>query len=175
MIPMMSPPVATLSTDACVIAAAQQFSVGADLMLAIRSHERGRPGFANGNTDGSHDYNEPGLNTRTVIELISGGWIAQRLAYDGCYAMNASAYWMRARLLDQAGSHMPLLQRAARYHSKTLVYNIRYQEKIKQPMLDWACHLYHFWRIDAQGLFAVAANLVSERELQICQPRLNPY
>lgn len=167
----MAPP---LSSNVCVMSAAAQYGVPADLMLAVRSIERGTPGRSVGNTDGSRDYNEPGLNSRTMRELQAQGWDAKRLANDACYAMRASAHWMRVKLLDVRSSSLPLLARAARYNSATPVHNQRYQDMLRPALQDWSCHLHHHWKIPAESLFAVASRVTTEKELSSCRPKLNP-
>lgn len=160
------------SSDACVVVAAQQEGVAPDLMLAVRSVERGSPSSSVGNTDGSRDYNEPGLNSRTVGALISQGWDYDMLLHDGCYAMRASAHWMRMKLVDVRGADIPLLSRAARYNSATPQHNYSYQAALVPRLQEWACHLHHYWRMPAQGLFSVASNVITEQELSKCKPKL---
>lgn len=165
------PPPPTFSSDACVITAAGEFGVAPDLMLAVRAVERGIPGGHVTNTDGSRDHNEPGLNTRTVRHLVANGWDQPRLLYDGCYAMKAAAFWMRIKLLDVRGGQIPLLSRAARYNSATPAHNANYQTALIQPLLDWSCHLHHFWKVPPAGLFAVASAITNEKELTECKPK----
>lgn len=169
---MDAAPVSTLSSDACVIVAAQEQGVPADLMLAVRSVERGTPGRYTRNTDGSLDFNEPGLNTRTVRQLAQEGWDVPKLLHDGCYAMQASAYWMRLKLLDVRGRPIPLLSRAARYNSATAHHNVNYQQVLLPRLRDWSCHLHHYWKVPAASLFAVASDVISENELSTCKPQM---
>lgn len=168
-------PVSTLSSDACVIVAAQEQGVPPDLMLAVRSVERGTPGGSTTNKDGSHDFNEPGLNTRTIRDLSSRGWDVTRLIHDGCYAMSASAFWMRIKLLDVRGRDIPLLSRAARYNSATNPYNANYQAVLVPALRDWACYLNRHWKIPAKALFSVASHVTTEHELTKCIPKTNPF
>lgn len=163
------------ASDVCVITASVAQGVAPDLMLAVRSVERGQPGKSVSNTDGTVDFNEPGLNTRTVRDLANQGWDAGRMLNDGCYAMNAAAFWMRSKLLDVRMANTPLLARAARYNSKTPQYNIAYQQRLQSPLRTWACHLHHFWSTPADQLFAVASEVMSEKELNTCKPQQNPY
>lgn len=162
----------TLSSDACVIVAAQEQGVPADLMLAVRAVERGTPGKFTTNKDGSRDFNEPGLNTRTVKTLAEQGWDVTRLLNDGCYAMQASAYWMRLKLLDVRGRSISLLSRAARYNSATAHHNENYQQALLPHLRNWSCHLHHYWKFPAAALFAVASETVNEQELTSCKPQM---
>lgn len=170
-----TPPTPSLSSNACVIVAAQEQGVPPDLMLAVRTVERGTPGKYTTNTDGTRDYNEPGLNTRTLSELARRGWDVQRLIHDGCYAMGASAFWMRLKLLDVRARPIPLLSRAARYNSATHHHNANYQAVLVQPLLDWSCHLHHHWKMPAKALFTVASQVTTEQELKQCQPKKNLF
>lgn len=163
------------ASDVCVISAAQNHGVPADLMLAVRSIERGRPGGRVQNTNGTSDFNEPGINTRTLEALDRKGWEVDRLMNDGCYAMQAASYWMRIKLLDAVSSDEPLLARAARYHSRTFTYNIAYQGKLKTALRTWACHLSEHWKVSHTQLFALSSGVMSEKELTTCKPQLNPY
>ena len=163
------------ASDVCVITAAANQGVAADLMLAVRSVERGRPGKSVGNTDGTADFNEPGLNSKTIEDLKRKGWDVNRMLNDGCYAMNAASFWMRSKLLDVHMSDAPLLARAARYNSKTPQYNMQYQQRLERPLRTWACHLHHYWATPASQLFAVASEVMSEKELNTCKPNKNPY
>ena len=176
MIPMdvdINPPM-FLSSDVCVIMAAQRYDIAPDLLLAVRSVERGKPGQSVLNTNGTRDYNEPGLNTHTVRKLARVGWDEQRLLNDSCYAMHASAHWMRIKLLD-AKSNESLLARAARYNSATPVHNIRYQGMLRGPLRDWSCQLHKRWKYPLDTLFAVASNVITENELKTCQPKIRQF
>lgn len=165
-------PIPSLSSDACVIVAAQEQGVPADLMLAVRSVERGTPGRFTTNADGSRDFNEPGLNTRTVRTLATQGWDVGRLVNDGCYAMQASAYWMRLKLLDVRGRPIPLLSRAARYNSATQRHNANYQQVLIPRLREWSCHLHHYWKVPPDALFAIASETITEQELTSCKPQM---
>lgn len=172
---MDAAPLPRLSSDACVIVAAQEQGVPPDLMLAVRAVERGTPGKYVTNTDGSRDYNEPGLNTRTIYELSNKGWDVSKLIHDGCYAMAASAFWMRTKLLDVRGRDIPLLSRAARYNSATAHHNANYQAVLVTPLRDWACHLHQHWKMPAEALFAVASKVTTKEELTTCKPKSNLF
>lgn len=163
------------ASDVCVVTAAAAQGIAPDLMLAVRSIERGTPGKAVRNTNGSGDFNEPGLNTSTINILAAQGWDVSRLVNDGCYAMNAAAYWMRNKLLDAQQTDDPLLARAARYNSKTPQYNAAYQQRLQAPLRQWACHLHSYWKMPANQLFATASNVMTEKELTTCKPQQNPY
>lgn len=165
----------TQASDVCVITAATGQGVAPDLMLAVRSVERGKPGGSVANTNGTADFNEPGLNTKTVVALEGLGWDVQRMRNDGCYAMSAASYWMRGKLLDASHLDDSLLARAARYNSKTPQYNIAYQQRLQAPLRTWACHLHNYWKMPAEQLFATASNVMTEKELTTCKPKLNPY
>ena len=164
-----------LSSDACVIVAAQRYGVAADLLLAVRSVERGAPHRATRNNDGTRDYNEPGLNSRTMNALVGLGWDPFLLEHDGCYAMKASAYWMSIKLLEVSNTSMPLLARAARYNSATPSYNVRYQGLLRESLRNWSCYLHRHWKLPSAALFAVASKVITENELNTCLPKTNPY
>jgi hypothetical protein len=159
-----------LSSDVCVIRAADASGVPADLMFAVRSVERGMPAQAVRNTDGTEDHNEPGLNTKTLIELTYRyGWDMSRLKTDGCYAMYAGSFWMRQKLFGVRYRGISLLSKAARYNSATPGPNLEYQKRLVPHMVNWACYLHVFWRVDAEGLFAVASGVLKPEDLEQCK------
>lgn len=166
-------PPPALSSDVCVIVAAKEEGVPVDLMLAVRSVERGTPGKFTTNTNGTRDFNEPGLNTGTIKELANQGWNVPLLIRDGCYGMRAASYWMRTKLLNVQGSSLPLLARAARYNSATKQHNENYQNVLVPKLADWSCHVYHHWKVPASALFAVASQVTTEEELKKCKPQRN--
>lgn len=157
---------AGLSSDACAISAAARYGIGADLLLAVRSVERGMPSQRVGNTDGSYDHNEPGLNTRTLYEMSLRGWDSYRLRVDGCYAMYAASAWMAQKFRESGGRDLSLLSRAARYNSATPSHNEAYQRKLAPYIGSWGCYLYVFWKQPPERLFVVAAGLMNEQELE---------
>ena len=158
-----------LSSDACVIRAAQHYGVAPDLMLAVRSLERGVPGQSVSNTDGSRDHNEPGLNTRTLQELERRGWDVDRLQFDGCYAMYAASYWMRQKLVSVADRDLPLMTKAARYNSATAEHNAAYQIKLKPYLADWGCYLHVFWKSPPKSLFSYASGVLNDDNMKLCK------
>lgn len=153
-----------------MIQAAQSFGVAPDLLFAVRAVERGTPGKSVANKDGSHDYNESGLNTRTIVELVNvHGWDRLRLVHDGCYAMHAAAFWMRQKLIGVRYRDQPLLSKAARYHSATPSLNIEYQRRLIPFMADWACYLHVYWRMEPAGLFAAASGVLEVKDFERCK------
>lgn len=159
-----------LSTDVCVMAAAERFRLPADLLFAVRAVERGMPGHAVLNTNGTSDFNEPGLNTQTIKELERRGWDAQRLYVDGCYAMNASAFWMRIKLAEVAGrAELTLLQRVAGYNSRTPSHNAEYQRRLIPHILNWGCYLNVYWGYEPESLFGVHSGLIDREGFGRCK------
>ena len=158
-----------LSSDVCVITAAKSYNVPPDLMLAVRSVERGVTGQSVGNTNGTRDHGEPGLNTETLQELDKRGWDTKRISYDGCYGMYAASYWMRTKLLEAKYKNQPLLSRAARYNSATPEHNQKYQARLAPFLQAWGCYLHVFWRIPAKGLFVIASGVLDEEDLSSCK------
>lgn len=163
-------PVSTvLSSDICVIHAAQHYGLPPDLMFAVRAVEGGKPYGAVANKDGSFDFNEPGLNTRTVRELTLSGWDAYRLASDGCYSMYAASFWMHSKLEQASKSSGTLLSKAARYHSGTPALNTNYQKLLAPFLANWGCYLHVYWKFDAVALFVVQSGVLKTEDLLQCK------
>lgn len=160
------PVVEGFSSDVCVIHAAKRFGVPADLMFAVRAVERGKPSESLANRDGTHDVNEPGLNTKTVRELVMKGWDRYRLVHDGCYSMYAAAYWMNYKWSTASGG--TLLSKAARYHSATTSHNEGYQRKLIPFLANWGCYLHVYWRFLPDDLFVVQSGVLKKEDLQLC-------
>lgn len=157
------------SSDICVIRAAEHYGLPPDLMFAVRAVERGKPNSAVANKDGTHDFNEPGLNTRTLRELGPKGWDVYRLSYDGCYAMYAASYWMRKKLVEAASKPGSLLSKAARYHSATPRFNTAYQRRLAPFLANWGCYLHVYWKYDAQSLFVIQSGVLKSEDLLQCK------
>ena len=154
-----------LSSDMCVVSAATTYGVPADLMLAVRSVERGMPHQSVGNKDGSSDFNEPGLNSRTLDELVERwGWDGYRLRVDGCYAMYAATFWMQSKM-KSGKQQVTLLSRAARYNSGTPTHNEDYQARLAPFIGQWACYLFVHWKSNPQELFVVQSGLLKSYDL----------
>lgn len=133
-------------TMECILQSAVKRNVPAEVLLAIGSQEAGKEGSAIRNSDGSVDLGRMGINSETVKDLArkTVGYgtsieaITYYLRFDGCYNYDVAAYLLRGHL-DSCTRDFWYC--AARYHSKTLEKNLKYQEKIKPLAASWARYL----------------------------------
>lgn len=127
------------ATIDCVIDAANQYEVPANILLAIASIENGKNGQFVKNSNGSYDlghfqintihfkprgvfHGKPGLNPRTAAEY-------------GCYNAQLAAFLLRRALKSTVSKDY--WTRAAAYHSATPKYNAIYKRKLITLSTQW--------------------------------------
>lgn len=119
----------------CSLAAAVEFGIAANLLLAIAEVEGGRVGQRVRNTNATFDIGPLQFNTRYLAQLeASYGITEQDVNSGGCYPYRLAAYRLQHHLAYDAGSYW---RRAANYHSRTLIHNERYQKRIKKAAQRW--------------------------------------
>ena len=122
----------------CSLAAAAQYSVPANLVLAVAELEGGKPGQWVQNRNGSFDVGAMQFNTRYLRELARYGITPANVAAAGCYAYELATWRIARHLANDAGD---LWQRAANYHSRTEIHNARYRRALKVRAARWAAWL----------------------------------
>jgi hypothetical protein len=121
---------------ACLMLAAQTYSVPPAVLVGIHQVEGGQVGQAVGpNDNGSYDLGPMQINT-IWIPLLSDKWgVAESTAYrwvrdDPCTNMGVAAWILRTHM-NETGS---LAKAIAHYHSKTPQYGYPYKGKVVSAM-----------------------------------------
>jgi len=127
----------------CSIEASVKYDVPANIVLAIAELENGRPGQYNRNDDGSHDVGTMQFNTNYLHDLSAYGITAQDVAVAGCYPYELATWRLRQHILPDKGD---LWTKAANYHSRTPVCNMKYRTKLKLAAGRWAGWLAEHFR-----------------------------
>lgn len=120
---------------ACLMLAAQTYSVPPAVMVGIMEVEGGRIGQQVLNTNGSYDLGPMQINTVWVPELAEYWGVAPSTAAtwirdDACTNMGVAAWILRSHM-DRTGS---LSQAIANYHSKTPSKGYPYKAKVIEAM-----------------------------------------
>lgn len=120
---------------ACLMMAAQTYSVPAQVLVGILHVEGGKIGQQVANKNGSYDLGPMQINTIWVPELAKTWKVPQRTAMrwlrdDGCTNVNVAA-WILRQHLDETGS---LARAVAHYHSRTPSRGANYKRKVVEVM-----------------------------------------
>ncbi len=121
---------------ACLMLAAQTYSVPPAVLVGIYQVEGGTPGQAVGpNDNGSYDLGPMQINTVWVPELakewgVSNNTALQKIKDDPCTNMGVAA-WILRNHMNNTGN---LSQAIAHYHSKTPSFGYRYKGKVITAM-----------------------------------------
>jgi len=120
---------------ACLMIAAQQYTIPPGVLLGILQVEGGRIGQEVGNKNGSYDLGPMQINT-IWLPTLSTRWKVDRstarqwVRDDGCVNMGVAAWILRQRI-NQTGS---LWGGIAGYHSLTPGIGSRYAGKVSAAM-----------------------------------------
>lgn len=121
---------------ACLMLAAQTYSVPPAVLVGIYQVEGGKPGQAVGpNGNGSYDLGPMQINTLWIPELADKWGVNNNTALkwvkdDPCTNMGVAA-WILRNHIDETGS---LSQAIAHYHSRTPRYGYAYKGKVVTAM-----------------------------------------
>lgn len=135
---MMDLPPAMQERVVCSVAAAVQYDIPANVLLAVAEQEGGKPGQWVRNTNGTHDVGAMQFNTSYLRSLQRYGISVEHAAMAGCYPYQLAAWRIRQHLRQDSGD---LWTRVANYHSRTPKYNSAYRQKIKVRGNKWATWL----------------------------------
>lgn len=129
----MTGPAAVLA--ACLMLAAETYSVPPAVMVGIMNVEGGRVGQEVRNTNGTYDLGPMQINTIWLPELAAYWRVDQHTARswvrdNGCVNMHVSAWILRGRL-DKTRN---LYSAIAHYHSATPQYGDPYARKVIRAM-----------------------------------------
>lgn len=140
---MVDLPPAQQERVVCSIAAAVQYDIPANVLLAVAEQEGGRPGQWVRNSNGTHDVGAMQFNTAYLRSLERHGITVEHAAMAGCYPYRLAAWRIRQHIRNDQGD---VWTRVANYHSRTPKYNVVYREKIRVRAARWAR-----WLNDAYG------------------------
>lgn len=120
---------------ACLMLAAQTYSVPPAVLVGIHQVEGGRPGQAVKNTNGTYDLGPMQINTIWIPELadkwgVSNNTALQWVKNDPCTNMGVAAWILRGHM-DRTGN---LSTAIAHYHSKTPKFGGPYKGKVISAM-----------------------------------------
>ncbi len=120
---------------ACLMLAAQTYSVPPAVMLGILQVEGGNIGQQVRNTNGTYDLGPMQINTIWIPQLaeywgVDNGTAARWVRDDACTNMGVAAWILRGHL-DETGS---LSTAIAHYHSKTPSKGYQYRAKVVESM-----------------------------------------
>lgn len=121
---------------ACLMLAAQTYSVPPAVLVGIYQVEGGKPGQAVGpNGNGSYDLGPMQINTLWVPELAEKWGVSNNTALrwvknDPCTNMGVAAWILRNHMNETRS----LSQAIAHYHSKTPRYGYAYKGKVVTAM-----------------------------------------
>ena len=112
----------------CVNQAAVRYYVPAKVILSVLKTERGKPGLASSNTNGTVDLGPMQINSIWLKKIIAYGVSAEKVRFDPCVNV-AVGTWILGQYIASSGSYWTGV---ANYHSHTPIYNHTYQQKIRQ-------------------------------------------
>lgn len=121
---------------ACLMLAAQTYSVPPAVLVGIYEVEGGKPGQAVGpNTNGSYDLGPMQINTIWIPDLadrwgVSKNTALQLVKNDACTNMSVAA-WILRNHINRTGN---LSQAIADYHSRTPKFGYPYKNKVMSAM-----------------------------------------
>lgn len=121
---------------ACLMLAAQTYSVPPAVMVGIHQVEGGQVGQAVGpNDNGSYDLGPMQINTLWIPLLAEKWGVSEKTAYrwvrdDPCTNMGVSAWILRTHM-NETGS---LARAIAHYHSRTPKYGHPYKGRVVKAM-----------------------------------------
>lgn len=137
---------------ACMIEAAIEYNVPANILLAVAEKEGGKPGQWNRNTNGTYDIGPMQFNSTWLQELMPQGIFESDVAAYGCYPFQLAAWRIRGHIYNDQGD---VWMRVANYHSRTPALNEIYREDLKPRAAKWATWVslhYVTYEVNVSGL-----------------------
>lgn len=120
---------------ACSIAAAIEYKVPANIVLAVAEKEAGRPGQWVRHANGAVDVGPMQFNTVYLRDLAQYGITEQDVAAQGCYPYRLAAWRLGRHIRHEQGD---LWTKAANYHSRTPRFNSVYRADLIRKSVKWA-------------------------------------
>jgi hypothetical protein len=119
----------------CCMTAAIEYSVPADILLAIAEIEGGKPGIISRNSNGTVDIGPMQFNSSYLASLRNFGILPEDVNAEGCYPYRLAAWRVLGHITRDQGD---VFTRAANYHSRTPQYNTIYRAKLITAARRWA-------------------------------------
>ena len=122
---------------ACLMLAAQTYSVPPAVLVGIMKAEGGTIGQEVANTNGSHDLGPMQINTIWIPELAEMWGVSEATAHswvrdDACTNIGVSAWILKSHYLRTESMSTAI----AHYHSRTPKHGTRYQKRVLSIMED---------------------------------------
>lgn len=154
---------------ACVVEAAVEYNVPANILLALAEKEGGKPGQWVRNTNGTYDVGPMQFNSAYVKELMPHGVFESDVAAHGCYPYQLAAWRIRGHIYNDSGD---LWTRVSNYHSRTPSVNAIYRADLVTRAERWAQWVdlhYVTYEINLEGLtdsmqFVIKSRAESSKE-----------
>lgn len=137
---------------ACVVEAAIEYNVPANILLAVAEKEGGKPGQWVRNTNGTFDVGPMQFNSAYLKDLAAHGIFESDVAAYGCYPFQLAAWRIREHIHNDKGD---LWTRVANYHSRTPSVNAVYRKDLRKKASKWAQWVnihYVTYEVDVEGL-----------------------
>lgn len=133
----------------CSVAAAIEYKIPANIVIAVAENEGGKPGQWVLNKNGTHDVGPMQFNTSYLKELAKYNITASDVAQAGCYSFRLAAWRLRQHIIKDTGD---IWTRSANYHSRTPQHNARYRANLKIRAAKWASWLdTHYQTVTVNG------------------------
>ncbi|MCB1784075.1 MAG: lytic transglycosylase domain-containing protein [Alphaproteobacteria bacterium] len=122
---------------ACMMLAAQNYSIPPALLVGIYKAEGGRVGQEVANTNGSYDLGPMQINTIWIPDLAKKWGISEKSAHqrvrdDACTNVGVAAWILRNHIDETQSLSMAL----AHYHSRTPEFGEKYKNRVLKIMVD---------------------------------------
>ncbi|MBJ8931620.1 lytic transglycosylase domain-containing protein [Citrobacter freundii] len=125
----------------CIIAASQRYQVNTEILNAVVLTEGTKVGQVLHNTNGSVDMSVMGINSIHLKSLSEYNIDKSVLLDHPCVNVMIGAWLMKQKLIEVDTNDPAQLWKAiGNYHSRTPVWNTRYQKLIWRNMLRLRAH-----------------------------------
>lgn len=129
-VPMVEPPV-----PACMVQAAQQYSIPLRGLIAVWLTEGGQIGTLSSNTNGTVDHGPMQINTVWAQRLEKEfGVTADMITHDFCWSVKSASYILRFEINAAGGSFW---DGVGHYHSHTPKFKYPYIQRVYNNSLKF--------------------------------------
>lgn len=138
----------------CIIEAAAEYNVPANILLALAEKEGGKPGQWVRNKNGTFDVGPMQFNSAYLKELAAHGIFEIDVANYGCYPYHLAAWRIRDHIYNDKGD---LWTRVANYHSRTPSFNQIYRTDLMvraNKWMEWVDTHFVTYEVNIEGLAA---------------------
>ena len=120
----------------CSVEAGMRYGVPPDIVYAVSLNEGGKPGLRVNNTNGTQDLGLMQFNTAYLKTLRKHGIDEQDVLGRSCYSFHLAAWRIKSHIEEKGDN---LYKKVAYYHSRTELFNERYQNRLLENigLFDW--------------------------------------